>query len=183
MTIRILAFAAACAVLVGARQEPAPAAPSSPMMKALQGELDRAFKKLKNSGEAPLYYLCYRVYETESVSLSATYGAIDDKHKGDKSRELDIELRVGTPQLDNTHKIRDEGWDPSDRFGGGFSPMPVGDDEGAIRNALWLATDSAFKAAQRRYVKVKANKAVKVEEEDTSDDFSVENAVTHQGPP
>jgi len=179
-----IAALAVVAVLLGARQD-APPSPSSPgtMMKALEAELDRAFTKLKAAGEAPVYYLCFRVYETESVSLSASYGALDDRRRSDKSRNLDVELRVGTPKLDNTHKLRDAGWDPSDRWGGGFSPMPVEDDETAIRNALWLATDADFKSAQRRYVKVKANKAVKVEEEDTSDDFSVEKPVVFTGPP
>ncbi|HEY3227258.1 MAG TPA: metallopeptidase TldD-related protein [Planctomycetota bacterium] len=167
--------------LLGARQEPS--APD-PVLKAMQAELDRAFAKLKTSGESPLYYLCYRVYETESVSVSATYGAIDNQRRSEKSRTLDVELRVGNPKLDNTHKIRDEGWDPSDRYGRSGAPlMPVEDDETAIRNALWLATDAHFKSAQKRYVKVKANKAVKVEEEDTSDDFSVEKAQVFTGPP
>ena len=182
LTLRVLAIVLATG-LVAAGQEPAPSGGSAVMMKALEAELNRALEKLKTAGDAPLYYLCYRVYETESVSVSATYGALDNVRRGDKGRELDVELRVGTPQLDNTHKIRDEGWDPSDRWGGGFSPMPVEEDEAAIRNALWMATDSEFKAAQKRYVKVKANKAVKVEEEDTSDAFSVEKPVTHSGPP
>jgi TldD protein len=175
-----IAALAVVAVLLGARQEP-PSQPAT-MMKALEAELERAFTKLKSAGEAPLYYLCYRVYETEAISVSATYGALDAFRRPSKDRELDVELRVGGPKLDNTHKIRDEGWDPSGGFGGGFTPMPVGDDEAAIRNALWLSTDAAFKAAQRRFVKVKANKAVKVEEEDTSDDFSVEQPHTHIGP-
>ena len=183
MGLRKLLVVAVALVLLGARQQAPPSGSPAPMMKALEAELDRAFTKLKGAGEAPLYYLCFRVYETESVSISATYGALDSARRGDKSRTLDVELRVGQPKLDNTHKIRDEGWDPSDRWGGGFSPMPLEDDETGIRNALWLATDSQFKAAQKRYVKVKANKAVKVEEEDTSDDFSVEKPSTHTGPP
>jgi TldD protein len=183
MPIRALSLFAAAGLLLAARQEPAPSGPPAAMMKALEAELARAFDKLKGAGEAPMYYLCYRVYETESISISATYGALDSQRRGDKSRTLDVELRVGNPQLDNTHKIRDEGWDPSDSFGRGFSPMPLEDDENAIRNALWLATDARFKSAQKRYVKVKANKAVKVAEEDTSDDFSVETSVHHTGPP
>src|SRR5688572_29354371 len=124
LMLRALAIVLAAGLVV-AGQEPAPSAASPVMMKALEAELNRALERLKNAGEAPLYYLCYRVYETESVSVSATYGALDNRRQGDKGRELDVELRVGTPQLDNTHKIRDEGWDPSDRWGGGFSPMPV----------------------------------------------------------
>ncbi|HZN62552.1 MAG TPA: TldD/PmbA family protein [Planctomycetota bacterium] len=182
MILRRALLVVAAAALLGARQEKTPATAPSVMMKTLEAELGRAFEKLKAAGESPVYYLCYRVYETESISVSATYGALDSQRRGDKSRTLDVELRVGSPQLDNTHKIRDEGWDPSDRFGRGFSPMPLEDDENSIRNALWMATDAAYKSAQKRYVKVKANKAVKVEEEDTSADFSVEKPVTYTGP-
>jgi predicted Zn-dependent protease len=185
MRLRIASIGLAAFLLAGARQDaPAPPPAKDSVMKALEAELARAFDKLKAAGEAPVYYLSYRVYETESVSLTATYGAIDTTRRSDKSRTLDVDLRVGTPKLDNTHKIRDEGWDPGDRWGGyGQSSMPLEDDEASIRNALWQATDSEYKSAQKRYVKVKANKAVKVEEEDTSDDFSVEKPTVHLGPP
>ncbi|HKS16067.1 MAG TPA: hypothetical protein VJU16_02085, partial [Planctomycetota bacterium] len=91
MLIRRVLVLVVAAALLGARQEKAASAPASPMMKALEGELERAFTKLKGAGEAPVYYLSYRVYETESVSLSASYGAIDDTRKSDRSRTLDVD--------------------------------------------------------------------------------------------
>ena len=66
------------------------------------------------------------------------------------------------------------GFDLFSMVGGGMPIFPLDDNEGAIRQALWLKTDSAFKVAQEKIHKVKANKDVKVEEEDSSDDFSVE---------
>src|SRR6185503_7777451 len=109
----------------------------------------------------------------------------DGRRQGGRQRHLDVELRVGSPQLDNTHKVRTEGFDLSEMMMqfSGMQPIPYEDDESAIRAALWAATDRSFKDAQRKYTKVKANKAVKVEEEDASDDFSVRKPVTHSGPP
>lgn len=163
---------------------PDPAGPEAgPVLAALEAELERSFQKLKGAAEAPLYFLAYRVYDTHTVDIGASYGAIEEHSRGGRDRTLDVELRVGSPRLDSTHKIRSGGFDFGDFGpGGGLSPMPFEDDPAAIRAALWLETDSRFKAAQKAFTKVKANKAVKVEEEDLSDDFSVEKPVVHRGP-
>ncbi|HEY9719719.1 MAG TPA: TldD/PmbA family protein [Trichormus sp.] len=142
----------------------------------MRKELDRSFAQLKSAGEAPLYFLAYRVYDTDSVDVQAEYGGVRTKNRSERMRHLDIDLRVGSPQVDNTHKIRGGG------FGAGafnFSnfglPLfPLDDDEASIRHVLWLHTDSEFKDAQKKYRQVKANKDVKVEEEDSSADFSLE---------
>jgi predicted Zn-dependent protease len=154
------------------------------LMNAVEAELQRSVDKLKNAGDAPLYYLAYRVYDVEDVSISGSYGALDGRRQGGRQRQLDVELRVGSPQLDNTHKVRAEGFDLSEMMMqfSGLQPVPFEDDENALRAALWAATDRSFKDAQRKYTKVKANKAVKVEEEDASDDFSVRKPATHRGP-
>jgi predicted Zn-dependent protease len=154
------------------------------LMNAVEAELQRSLDKLKSAGDAPLYYLAYRVYDVEDVSISGSYGAVDGRRQGGRQRQLDVELRVGSPQLDNTHKVRAEGFDLSEMMMqfSGLQPVPFEDDEDALRAALWAATDRSFKDAQRKYTKVKANKAVKVEEEDVSDDFSVRKAATHTGP-
>lgn len=184
MVVRSLAFL--LLLLVGASaQEPPAAVQESPLLKALSAELQRSFEKLKNAGEHPLYYLAYRVYDTDDVNITASYGAVDAAPRGGTRRTLQVELRVGSHQLDNTHKIRDEGFSFSDYDFSEFGPayIPAENDEAAIRQALWISTDAKFKVAQKRFTKVKANKAVKVEEEDTSDDFSKEQPVTHLGAP
>jgi hypothetical protein len=65
-------------------------------MGALESELQRSVDKLKTAGEAPLYFLAYRVYDVEEVSISGSYGAIDGRRQGGRQRHLDVELRVGT---------------------------------------------------------------------------------------
>jgi len=140
------------------------------VIDAMTGELKRSFSKLKDQGPAPLYFLSYRVCDTDSFSTNATYGAITSFNRN-HSRLLDIEARVGSPELDSTHKIR------SDRFDGdlasrlGAVEFSIDNDPDAIACGLWYMTDKAFKDAQQSYVQVKANKEVKVDEEDVSDDF------------
>jgi predicted Zn-dependent protease len=147
------------------------------VLKAMKKELDRSFSKLKNAGSAPLYYLAYRIYDTETVDIKGTFGGLLSANRPRKSRIIDIDLRVGSPERDSSHPVRGGGFDiPSSIFGGGgglkFTPME--DNEDALRVALWAQTDQEFKSAQKKYMMVLANKDVKVEEEDASADFSLE---------
>jgi len=142
----------------------------------MRKELDRSFSKLKSAGPAPLYFLSYSVYDVDSLNIDADYGAIEVHDDSDHSRTLDVDLRVGSPQLDSSHKLRERDFDFDflrASMAGDYG-FPLDDDEAAIRTALWLRTDQAFRYAQEKYRKVKANKDVKVEEEDASADFSLE---------
>jgi len=139
------------------------------LLKAMSEELSRSFKNLKGKEFAPLYYLQYEVTEVTTHAVRASYGAIQTDDT-ERSRFLDVAVRVGDYSLDNTHELRGGG-------GYGFymardTRIPLVDDVDAIKAALWLATDKVFKNAQERYIKVKSDKAVKVEEEDPSPDFS-----------
>jgi len=147
------------------------------VLKAMKKELERSFSRLKNAGSDPLYYLAYRIYDTETVDIKGTFGGLLSANRPRKSRVIDIDLRVGSPERDSSHPVRGGGFDiPSSIFGGGsvkFTPME--DNEDALRVALWAQTDQEFKSAQKKYMMVLANKDVKVEEEDASADFSLES--------
>jgi TldD protein len=150
----------------------APHAPSkSAVLTAMEAELDRTWKEVKRDPETPLYFLGYTVTETRAEVVSAANGVItqdDNAH----NRVLDVSARVGTPELDSTHEIRGQGFGPG--FGGASS-IPLDDDPDAIREAIWLATDAKIKAAQEQYIRVRTNRAVKVEEERPAPDFSKED--------
>lgn len=139
------------------------------LFDALGTELTRSFTSLQNRESDPLYFLSYRVVETRSHSISASMGSLlasDPSH----GRSLDVEARVGTPKLDSTHQIRgafEFGADPAS------AQLPTENDIDAIRAAAWRATDRAYKSAVERLLKVKTNETVKVEAEDTSDDFAI----------
>ena len=168
-----------------ATAEPENAESKSIVLTAMEAELERSMRKLKNAAAAPLYYLSYSVYDVQTLDLGASYGALgyDDDSR---SRNLYVELRVGDKTLDNTHQFRSQAPAGSPlAFGRGYSgggSFPLEDDRDAIRTRLWDATDGAFKQAQIDYMRVKTNRDVRVAEEDASSDFSAATAVVHSEP-
>ncbi len=156
------------------------AAQDSPVLIAMEKELNRSFFKLKTIKEAPAYFIGYRLYDTQTSTLAASYGALSLEAAPKHTRNLNIDLRVGNPRLDNTHKIRDE-LKPnlSDLISQAMASIPIEDDELALRQAIWIKTDGAFKNAQKHYAMVRANQDLQTEEEDTSEDFSIEKQCTY----
>jgi TldD protein len=144
---------------------------SNDVLKAMEEELDRSMKVLGEKGSPPPYFICYQVTDNYQVSISAALGAL--KNSSQKHyRLLDVDVRVGDYQLDNTHQMR--GRRNSDYQ---FSPpaaISLTDDPAAIKNALWLETDLKYKSAVETSIRIKANKGVTVKEEDESNDFSNE---------
>lgn len=150
---------------------------ASPVLRALAEELRRAMGVLGQQGDPAAYFISYQVNEVTTVSIEASHGALRSSG-ADRSRFLDVDVRVGDYAFDNTHQIRGQ-------RGAGSSPnfinpvaMPIDDDVDALKSVIWLETDRRYKAALERFIQVKANRAVKVEEEDTSADLSREPAQT-----
>src|SRR5579883_26365 len=150
-------------------QKPAP----SPVSQALEQEMGRAFQLLKQKGNPAPYFVSYSVRENESVDIAASLGALRNSDK-DRSRLLDVDVRVGDYALDSTHQIRGQ---RGSNTGPAYSYpvlMPIDNDVDALRSVIWLETDRKYKAAVERFIQVKANRAIKVEEDDTSADMSRE---------
>ncbi len=142
-------------------------------LEQLEKELNTNFQELKKKDNPP-YFMSYSLTESKVVKIYSSFGTIisDDI---DHTNTLDVSLRVGDYKLDNTHIIRGNAFE----FGGGsFSPqVPLKFNTNSLKQAAWLATDKSYKAATERYEKVQTNKAVKIEEEDKSNDFSKEDPV------
>lgn len=141
----------------------------------LSGEIDRVFKELRGE-EYPPYYLGYSLTDSKEYYISAAYGVLSEDYYSE-NRILDIDLRVGSYRLDNTHPLRGQSFGSS-AIRRGYS-IPLGNDSLLLRKALWWYTDKEYRDAVQRYMKVLGNIAVKVEESDTSGDFSKEDPVTH----
>lgn len=148
-------------------------AKSDKTLDLLEKELNYNFEGLKKREIAP-YFISYSLTETKSLKIYSSFGKII-LNSSDTKNTLDVSLRVGSYKLDNTHIIRGNAFE----FGAGsYSPnLPLKINENAIKQATWLATDKAYKAATERFEKVQTNKAVKIAEEDTSADFSTEKPV------
>jgi predicted Zn-dependent protease len=140
------------------------------VMNALTRELDRSFKGFKDAEKTPLYYLSYEVTESRAEYLGSKIGAINSDSDY-TSRKLDIDMRVNTPGLDNTHQVKgDYSW--TNQSQALDLPLAVDDNEDALRARIWEYTDNAYKKAQESFTKVKMNKAVTADEDDPSPDFS-----------
>lgn len=149
------------------------------LIKVMSDELDYSMQHLTMTDGTKPYFMAYAITDVKNLAIGAELGAVNydnDSH----NRILDVDVRVGSYELDNTHKIRGGGFgfDLSDLMGGMPTPVSLEDDPDAIRHALWLATDQKFKAAAKKYQRVQTNLKTKVEEEDKSADFSVEEAHT-----
>jgi TldD protein len=144
---------------------------STPVMQALEQEIKRAFDLLKEKGNPAPYFISYSVKENDGVEIEASRGALRNSQRS-QSRLLDIDLRVGDYVFDNTHQIRGQrGASGAQAFSYPVL-MPVDNDVDALRSVIWLETDRKYKAAVERFIQVKANRTIKVEEEDTSADMS-----------
>jgi TldD protein len=111
-------------------------AAADPVLEAMRAELDRSRSHLKLEDVAAPYYIEYRVVDFDDYSADAAFGAL----RGDvrtRFRFLRVVVRVGDYKQDSY-------------FGqgeGSVSFLPVDGDVLALRNQLWLATDSAYKQA------------------------------------
>ncbi|HUE55995.1 MAG TPA: metallopeptidase TldD-related protein [Candidatus Udaeobacter sp.] len=148
------------------------ASASDPVLNAIQGELARATSEL-GKAEQPPYYLSYTVYDQEFTVLVGAYGSLLNATAVQR-RQADVTMRVGTPELDNTHG-------QSRASGVTSGSLPFGNDQDAIARALWELTDREFKRAVPTLLNVRTNTAVRAEEEDKSPDFSKEKPQTHLG--
>ncbi|MEI7481061.1 MAG: metallopeptidase TldD-related protein [Elusimicrobiota bacterium] len=140
------------------------------VMNALTRELDRSFTGFRNAEKVPLYYLSYEVTESRTYYLGSKMGAINSDSDY-ANRQLDINLRVNTPELDDTHQVKgDYSWTNQTQTLN--LPLTVEDNEDALRARIWEYTDKAYKKAQENFTKVRMNKAVTAAEDDPSPDFS-----------
>ena len=141
-------------------------AQSPVLLDAMTQELARNFSVLKEKADPAPYFLSYEVTESEYRSISGTLGVVEGNGSG-KARALDVSVRVGSPKLDNYHKVRND----RGQFTSG-ALLTYEDNVNAIKRRIWLETDRAYRAAAERLIRIKTNSQVKVAAEDDSDDFS-----------
>ena len=170
----LLAAQLTCLPLVAApaAADKATTKPADALLQIMKSELDRAKKDLAKSDPAP-YFLSYTIYDQDQILIAASYGGLL-ADTAERKRTADVTMRVGTPELDNTHG-------QSRQSGMTSGPLPLNDDSDAIARSLWELTDRAYKRAAPSYLNVKTNTAVQAEEEDKSPDFSKADPRIHVG--
>jgi len=141
-------------------------------------ELHRAFTTLGKGGDdkqLPPYFLSYAVSDASFVSIRAQYGAVVDSSQN-RVRVADVQVRLGSPELDNTHGTHRASAVNS-------MEMPLTDDRVALERTLWLATNTGYGNAIDSYLRVKTEAEVRAKEEDSSPDFSKETPEAYIGKP
>jgi len=112
------------------------AAKGDGLLEALLIELDRSKAQLKMDQVQSPYYIEYRVNEVDDFGAESAFGAIrENQHV--HVRVLRVVVRVGDYQQDSYFG----------RGQGETSILPLDNDPIALRRQIWLATDSAYKAA------------------------------------
>jgi TldD protein len=170
----ITILAAACVTLAAAK--PA-AAPTPAVLTAMQDELDRSMAAMSKS-EPPDYFISYTVADRQYSEVSGSNGALLTSGET-RARWLEVQTRVGTYQLDDTHKLADR--QPSWTSPGGS--VTVDDDIPVLRREIWRETDRQYRAATQALIKVKTSQEVQVQTaEGSAPDFSREAPHTSVGP-
>lgn len=141
---------------------------STPLIDILSPELQRNFETLKTKGELPPYYASYSVTDTSETVISGRFGALF-LDRSARVRQLDVSVRVGSPDLDNYHVI--DGQNP--RFTLGVR-IPLEDKADSITPILWRETDRVYRSGIQRLKAIKDRKQQKVEDAEKAADFSQE---------
>jgi predicted Zn-dependent protease len=153
----------------------------SPLLDILKAENDREMAVLRKRAD-PAYYLAYQLVEQRIVNLDAEGGALV-QDSDDTARNLDVEIRVGGPELDNTRQLSN---DEEQRMNAPHTRrgvIPFGDDKEAIGNALWLETDRRYREAVSALSYVKQDQAT-LSKRATAPDFSTNgDGAQHVDPP
>lgn len=146
---------AACTALIGvglpAWADDAPER-GGVVMQAMRDELARSVETLQMDRLEKPYFLSYRIDDVVSTQAVANFGALADKSSA-RNRLLSIEIRVGSPDLDNTNFM------PSRVSGSPAArtlTLPLDNDYRELRRQLWLNTDAAYKYALETMAKKRA---------------------------
>ena len=179
----ILSINALAANKPARRPEPASAAqPStqaapSPLIVTMGQELDREMPILSKA-TPPAYFVSYILTSTDRSEVMGSNGALLSSEES-RSRWLETQVRVGSYDLDNTHKV---GNSASNQGSFGTS-VPIDDAPDVLRRAMWQETDKQFRAASEGLIKINTSKEVQVQTDaEHAPDFAREEPRTFYGP-
>ena len=169
--VAVLAAASVCFAAGAARNLQNSDSTSSSILQAMQQELQRSVDAY-GKANPPAYFVSYTVSDLDSVSVSGSNGALMSSAET-RDRWLEVQTRVGSYELDNTHKIqgREPAW---------YSPgteATLDDDIPLLRREIWSETDKQYRAAVQAYIAVQTSKEVQAQSaEQHAPDFSHEAA-------
>jgi TldD protein len=157
-------------------QQPAQVAPS-PLLATMSQELDREMPILSKASP-PAYFVGYILTSSDRSEVMGSNGALLSSEES-HSRWLETQVRAGSYDLDNTHKVGN-----SNPGQGSFGmSVPIDDAPDVLRRAMWQETDKQFRAASEGLIKINTSKEVQVQTDaEHAPDFAREKPHTFYGP-
>ncbi len=146
----LLASSAAIAKgkLPAAKPQASPTAPPqvapSPLLATVQQELTREMGIL-GKADPPAYFMSYTVTDSSRAEVTGSNGALLSSQEN-HSRWLEAQVRVGSYDLDNTHRVGNGQADAPGSYG---EQIPIEDDAGVLRRAIWRETASQYQRGCR----------------------------------
>jgi TldD protein len=157
-------------------QKAAQATPS-PMIVTMGQELDREMPILSKA-TPPAYFISYILTSSDRSQVMGSNGALLSSEES-HSRWLETQVRVGSYDLDNTHKVGNSA-PGQGSFG---ASVPVDNAPDVLRRAMWLTTDKQFRTASEALIKINTSKEVQVQTaEEHAPDFAREEPHVSYGP-
>jgi len=158
--------------LLEAKQPPAP--DSNVLLATMEKELRRGQAELAKQDPAP-YFTSYNVSDADVLVVVGAQGGVLNSSRIHR-RGAAVSMRIGSPDLDNTHE---------EQRSSGISSgqLPLRDDPDALARVLWKLTYEQYRKAQQAYTNVKTKTAVRAKDEDESPDFTREKPSTYREDP
>lgn len=154
---------------------------ASPLLDQLATHLQENFAVLSDPQlDPPAYYMAYAVTEERTLYLEAEDGTLL-RDNMQRDRTLDIDVRVGDHSLDNSHSLQGD-YGPGNGLGSGL-PVSLGDVDLSLSQALWLDTESQYKAAVAKLRDVQSSEQLRSDDDEPDHpDFSKEQPTEHLEP-
>jgi len=150
---------------------------ASPLIVTMGQELDREMPILSKA-TPPAYFVSYILTSSDRSEVMGSNGALLSSEES-HSRWLETQVRVGSYDLDNTHKVGNS----AQRDGSFGASVPVDDAPDVLRRAMWQETDKQFRAASEGLIKINTSKEVQVQTDaEHAPDFAREEPRTFYGP-
>lgn len=142
--------------------EPAPGEPGEDLA-ILERELATNFEKLSSDAvDDPVYFMAYDLVGVESLWLEANDGALDKRHVDD-DRTLDVDVRVGSPMLDNGHPTN--GWYGGNGLGAGVQ-VSLSDEPLSLAQAIWMVTEQHYQRAVEAWMEAVSSESMLTREDE-----------------
>jgi predicted Zn-dependent protease len=143
----------------------------------MEEELNREMPILSKATPAA-YFLNYTLTSTERTEVMGSNGALLSSEES-LSHWLETQVRVGSYDLDNTHKVGNSQGGQSS-YG---TSVPVDNNPAVLRRAMWMETDKQFRSASETLIKINTSKEVQSQTVDEhAPDFSREQPHVSYGP-